>query len=309
MPPKRTRKPRSRGWCATIHYSADALELTLSAIANSFFTLDELEYAIIGDERGSESLTEHLQCYFKFRNARSSDCITQHAATIHGLKTPYLQQAKGTAKQNHTYCSKEARAVFEHGELPAQGKRTDLNLFMEDVESGQRSKKQLIRDHPSVFARARGFVDEYLAATAPKPKTPDIVLKAWQATLIQTIKVEPHPRRISVVVDPTGCGGKTTFARYIASLFDNVQLLSPGKHADLSYILDDSTRVLIMDSPRETNERIPWSFLEKVKDGFVLSTKYQPVNKFLGPVHVLVFTNTEPDRSALSADRWHVINI
>lgn len=306
MPP---RKPKSRAWCATIHFSADALESTISSIADSFFALDGLRYAIIGDERGSESVTEHLQCYFYFRTPRTSDVITKHAASVAGLKEPYLSQAKGTAQQNKTYCSKEARDVFEHGELPSQGKRSDLHSFMEDVQSGNRSRRSLIQEHPSVFARARGFVDEYLSATAPRPKTPDIVLKGWQTEIIQAVKVDPDPRRITVVVDPTGCGGKTTFARYIASLFDNVQCLQPGKHADLSYILDDETRVLIMDSPRETNERIPWSFLEKVKDGIVLSTKYQPVQKILGPVHVIVFTNSEPDRSLLSADRWHVINI
>lgn len=85
--------------------------------------------------------------------------------------------------------------------------------------------------------------------------------------------------------------------------------MHPAAEREMAYLLDRETSILLIDVPRSASEILPWSFIESCKDGYVTSTKYEPVVKVLEPCHVLVFTNVEPDLSKLSADRWDINRI
>ena len=271
------RLPRSKRWCGTIHY-----EPPFDPTESSIDPLLQLgKYAIIGVESGSGD-SPHLQCYWRFENACTTNSIKEVISSIHGLKPGHFESAKGTCAQNRTYCSKEG-VHYERGEIATQGKRTDLTALIEDIENGTRKRRDLFLAHPTVHARYPQFVEQALQHTAPKPSTPDITLQQWQSVIIGDIKGPPHRRTVTVVVDQLGGKGKSTFADYVQSLFEGVQILQPGKHSDIAYLLDCDARVFIFDCPRSTQERIPWNLIEQLKDGRVQSTKYQPVLKRFQP--------------------------
>ena len=53
-----------------------------------------------------------------------------------------------------------------------------------------------------------------------------------------------------------------------------------------------------------------YGFLESIKDGFVVSEKYQSKNVYIKtPNTVMVFSNSFPDTSGLSKDRWKIFEI
>lgn len=87
-------------------------------------------YLIIGNEIG-ESGTPHLQGYLYFKNAISFDTVQR------AIPRGHIEPAKGNAQQNKAYCSKES-TLFEDGDIPAQGKRSDIdNVRAIVAETGQ----------------------------------------------------------------------------------------------------------------------------------------------------------------------------
>lgn len=53
-----------------------------------------------------------------------------------------------------------------------------------------------------------------------------------------------------------------------------------------------------------------YSVLEKIKGGFITSTMYGKYSSLtMKPPHVVVFSNAFPKLSALSKDRWKVLQI
>ncbi len=106
----------------------------------------------------------------------------------------------------------------------------------------------------------------------------------------------PDDRSIIFVVDPTDNTGKTWFAKYFGFLHpSNSQIRKFGKDADMAFARDFHIRYLFMNCARQQLEYLNYGFLESVKDGMVFSSKYESVVKTLGPCHVVVLMNAEPD--------------
>jgi len=115
---------KNRAWVVVINnYTPDDIACVevLAAAAR---------YAIAGKEIGKKKQTPHLQCYFYFANARSFKAMKK------AVPRSKLIVAKGNAKQNKKYCSKDGDLLLEKGELPTQGARTDLEVTYDHVEGG-----------------------------------------------------------------------------------------------------------------------------------------------------------------------------
>lgn len=103
---------------------------------NNYKTLDILKclelntkYYIVGEEVGLKG-TPHLQGYCYFENPRALGGVKKLLGEGH------YEQAKGTAEQNKTYCSKEGK-FYEGGIMPKQGERKDLNKLKEEILGGR----------------------------------------------------------------------------------------------------------------------------------------------------------------------------
>lgn len=116
---------RSRGWCFTCNNYTESDELLFRGV--------ESRYICIGKEV-SASGTPHLQGYIYFDNKRSFRQMKKLHSTAH------FEPQKGTNQQAMKYC-KEDGDYYERGDLPKQGKRSDLDEVKEIVKtSGKMSE-------------------------------------------------------------------------------------------------------------------------------------------------------------------------
>lgn len=138
---------RSRSWCITEH-------------KNFNLKFEDAEYWIIGQEIGKETKKEHLQCYVYYKDARSFTAMKKDFPTSH------IEAAKGSPWQNRQYCIKDG-TYTEGGQLPQQGKRTDISDFMEAIRSGM-DDIDLSISFPSCFARYLRSIDRLRKAVLAK---------------------------------------------------------------------------------------------------------------------------------------------
>ena len=263
-----------------------------------------MRYLVFGKEVG-ESGTPHLQGYVVFNTQVSFKSCQKYLET-----GSHIEVAKGNHNQAITYCKKDGD-FEEFGEIPQQGKRSDLERLKDAIKDGERNPKRL-RDEHMAACKFPHVMNQMLIDYRPTPECPDILLKPWQVEITALVRVRclPGDRTVTFVVDPEGGGGKSTFCAYIESVYgDVVQVMKPGKYQDMAFELDDTIHILLMDTPRSRSDVLQYHFLEDVKDGRVSCSKYQSYQKRLQPVHVVVMCNEAPDMSKLSQDRFKIIYI
>jgi len=112
---------RARCYCWTLNNPTPAEVKHLGEL--------EVSYLIYGEETG-ESGTPHLQGYVRWKHPKTF----MAAKKILGDRF-HLEVAKGSAKANIKYCSKDG-VVTEKGARPAQGKRNDLVKLKDDIKAG-----------------------------------------------------------------------------------------------------------------------------------------------------------------------------
>jgi len=264
-------------------------------------------YLIVGKEV-SPSGTPHLQGHLSFtRRLRRNQAIAHLGFQAH------LTVARNI-KNSIEYCKKSGN-FLQHGVSPVDasvsGKRTDLESFMSTVESGVLCKRALRKIHPDVMAKYPRFASDFIADNRSVPIPEEHDLFYWQSKLLEIFSGEVDKRIIFFVIDEEGKGGKSWFADYVEKYFENkkkVQVMKPGKTADMAYEYCEDTEILILDCPRsKQGDFIQYDFLENIKDGRLFSPKYESRMKRFKPPHVALFMNTAPDMDKLSVDRYILI--
>lgn len=153
---------RARSFCFTINnWTEDDI---------AFLDSLECKYLIYGKEIG-DSGTPHLQCYVTFNNAKSVKGIVK---VLRG----HISVAKGNAKQNIDYCSKDGDFV-ERGDRPAQGKRSDIDVVKDLVNSG--ASMAVIVDECASFQALR-FAEKMKEYKEPKRNWVPNVYWFWGST-------------------------------------------------------------------------------------------------------------------------------
>lgn len=114
---------RSRAYIFTLNnYTDDEYQVVLSLYP------DKVDYLVCGKEVGEKNGTPHLQGYLYNHNKLRFTTLTKL------LPRARFAVAKGTAEENHTYCTKDGECV-EFGERPQQGKRNDMETVRELIRS------------------------------------------------------------------------------------------------------------------------------------------------------------------------------
>ena len=284
---------RAKHWCFTLNnYTQENVDRIID-------NASRFDYVVFGKEIG-DSGTPHLQGFVSFPNrVRRTMCVET------------IGQAHFTVARNIDnsiqYCKKDGDFV-EIGTKPiGPGSRADIDNFKLAVATGCLDMKKLRNDYSEIVAKYPKFCHDYVQDHMPKKVVDFHPLRPWQSALYDNLKTPPDSRHIFFIVDFEGNAGKSWFGHYYCFLHENAQVLLPGKKADMSYALDPLCRVLFIDAPRsKQGDFIQYDFLEDVKNGYVFCSKYESRIKQLGPVHVVVFMNEEPDMNKLSKDRYVV---
>lgn len=146
-------------------------------------------------------------------------------------------------------------------------------------------------------------------------QTSVVNLRDWQKELVDATHAEPHARAVMWWWEPVGNAGKTFLARHLMFHHDAV-LVQMMKKEDMLHVLSKSitakTRIVIFDLVRTTVDDgydVVYEVMEMLKDRLLCSGKYNSTSMHLKPLHVIAFSNIEPDTTKMSADRWIVNKI
>lgn len=275
-------------------------------------------YLVFSYEVAPTTGTPHLQGHIvfvkspRFRSVR--DIVGQGAR---------LFMSKGSSEENYNYiskaCGEDDSKIEEFGEMPSneskQGERCDLEDVKRAIKvDGVRSMKVLRENFSGVCARNKQFVLDYIAdqsRAVPMVKHP---LHPFQADLYKVLIKRADKRKVIFNVDLDGNAGKSHFSHYVLSLHrDFTQLIDVDTFRDMAYVLSTDSRIIFIDTPKnhQDDEKMKdvYSFCEKIKDGSVFSSKYQPQVKDLFPCHVVVNMNRIPNLSGMSDDRYCILHI
>ena len=267
---------------------------------------EDVRYLVYGKETSSTG-TPHLQGHVSYVKQVWFSTVQNELPDGAHIEMVRLLQ------RHIDYCKKDG-SFAEYGTPPTreasnQGTRKDLADFRASVEKGIRDGPTLRKEHPVVMARYPVFCRSIVCDLSPPPTLPNHNLRAWQRSVVDFLDAPVHPRRILFVVDERGNQGKSFLCEYLQQQRKNVQVLEPGKLADLAYVYEQSTEILLFDVPRSRTKYIDYSFLESIKNGRLFSTKYDSrMIRFERP-HLVVFMNEAPDPTALSSDRYEYITI
>lgn len=303
---------QAKRWVFTLNNPTDDEQFLLYALGESIAAdgdESECSYLIFGDETGANG-TPHLQGYLCLRKKKR----LQNLKEVPGLQRAHLEVARGSHAQASDYCKKDG-SYHEWGSAPnAPGNGSKFVQLRDWVASQETipTIEDVWEVFPDLAARYRSACLECIAIFGNRPSLvePGFELRDWQRTLDEVVNQEPDDRTVICVVDERGGMGKSKLAKYWMSNRPGTQCLSIGRRDDLAYKIDVKNNLFVFDIPRGNLQFFQYNVAEMLKDRIVHSNKYQPVTKYMNHnCHVVVFTNEQPDREALSADRWDVRNL
>lgn len=291
---------RAKYWCFTVNNPTTDERAKIVALEDE----DAVEYLVFGNEVG-ESGTPHLQGFVAF-STRVRLTQVKQSVSARG----HFEVAKFPEKAAE-YCKKDGDFV-EFGVLTLKkGKRSDLDAFKDDVKIGVLTVKELREAHSDVFAKYSQFCTQYIQDNNSVLSVEAHVLYGWQESLFHELKTKADPRQIMFCVDLIGNSGKSWFCHYVSGLLSNVQVLLPGRKADMCMMIELDAKIIFVDATRsKQGEYILYDFLEELKNRYIFSSKYHSTLKCLKSTpHVVVMMNEFPDMSKLSMDRYHILEV
>jgi len=134
------------------------------------------------------------------------------------------------------------------------------------------------------------------------------VLNYWQGPVFNVLEGPPDDRSIYWIYDIIGNMGKSAFCKYCAVYMD-AAVINNGSFTDIAFSIADNPKIVLFDLTRSIEGRVNYSAMEALKNGMIFSGKYESKTKIFNPPHVMVFANFAPDLSAMSADRWKIVNL
>lgn len=294
---------------------------------------NRVQYLCLAEEVGSNG-TPHLQGYIQLK--KQCKYTTIKSSWDGWNRVHFEQYTMGSDEENYLYVhgpyskngkNKPVNDTFvEKGERISMGKkgtRNDLEAIKEAIDRGD-SYDEICEAHFQQAAMYGRFIKERVQArdsmkqhNALREDFESSVLKPWQQALLDIVNETPNPRRIHWIWDQKGNVGKSWMANYLGALH-GACILTAGKKVDMAYIyVQKPASIVLFDLSRTqeaTGERAhyldgTYSLAEDLKNGRVVSTKYESKTIFFKPPHVIFFANFEPDRTKWSADRYNVIKL
>ena len=142
------------------------------------------------------------------------------------------------------------------------------------------------------------------------------ILKPWQEEVMTFIN-QSSKREVIWIVGKKGKEGKTFLQDYIKYYHGERRVIATditGNKKNIAHFLGKCSLVckdiFLFNHPCSTTESVAYDLLEGIKDGRILSHKYNTDQlHFNTPNTVIVFSNHHPNRDALEKDRWRVYEI
>ena len=282
-----------------------------------------------------------IQCKVCGRCVRS-DHMKRHARTHQDILTMSEDEAREELRRRND-CFLEREEKFQKLEEIAQQEEIDISNCIETQSTPvttQSLEEELLKENQEHLDKLelgkqiariinKGTVleeslsrDRKHALDLYRKQKPTINirkahLRVWQHQLLQLIK-KPLKREVYWICGYNGNEGKSWFQDYIETRcgYARVARLDlRNKTSNILFTLSkrplQSTDIFLFNDTRATDSADQnYSVLEQIKDGNAISSKYSStVLKFKVPNMVIVFSNSQPNKSKLSSDRWIIFSI
>lgn len=181
-----------------------------------------------------------------------------------------------------------------------------------------------VADYPKKASDYSSKIDTRVAGPYIYPEPPyeyngeDLItdLFDWQVNLKDyLLQKKADPRKILWIWDDPGNLGKTEFAKYMTWHHDAF-ICTTGKHSDIKHLISEyepwkkPKPIFIFNLPRAYKDcSTIYQLLEELKDGILMSGKYEGCVKLFAKPHIVVLANFEPQIKQLSQDRWCIKNL
>ena len=337
----RDRAARSRNWVATLqteYFLEDGAEVSAEAIAavntvaeeiyTQLESLDQLRYICWATEVAPTTGRIHGQMYLQLKSRQRFSFVNARFP-----RTAYIAMAIADAEKNYAYVrgpyekdgkTKPYNESFEERGtmVTMRGERTDLREVHDMILDGASYPEVLYQYFPAVskcHVVARELISQVETRNAKESMRSNMEyesLREWQRYFVDELKEkELEYRHVYWVYDTVGNVGKSYLARYFMVHFDAL-IFSGGKISDMMYgyngqgvVVFDLSRTMAPGDDNRGPVDAVYAMIERLKNGFMYSTKYSSVQKVFAPPHIVVFSNFAPDRAKLSLDRWRVTEI
>ncbi len=292
---------RVKKWCFTLNNPV------LSVPYYTTLQDDRCLRFVYGVETGRAG-TRHLQGYIEFNNPVRFTVVQQ-------LLSAHWESAKGSAAQNYKYCIKDG-SFDVYGDWKREIEQLKNGLVSREKFSYQSLIDDLLSDSRAnailrgEYIRNKRNIDDIVSSIRELRvrhlryvELFQCFVSEWQSTALVHL-IEQNKRQICWYVDTEGNQGKTFLAHllyfcYQYDLFDGITCAR-----DLCMLISDLPVGFVFDVTRSDASHFSYQTLEMVKNGYVMTGKYQGIKRLFKPVPVIVFANFEPDTTKLSADRW-----
>ncbi len=323
---------RTQHVCFTANnYTAEGEQRLAAVTTNSRVTREtKLTYLVYQREVGDNEGTPHLQGYLQCERKVAIESVTKFLQEILGTLVRTFDP-NGSSEQNISYCTKDDTRVENSAPViigepiliearPGQGKRTDLEAVRDAIMEGM-SQEELESTFFREYAMYSRFLTQFKMSfeqrsimTELKDSTASEQLRSWQSACLELVQTPPSNRKVRWFWESVGNVGKSWMARYL-TLHHNALILGAMKKLDLLHVIAkgiQGKKVVVFDLTRSNEEgavKVVYEVIEQILNQCIHSGKYDSQSIFIQKVHVLVFANFEPDRAAMSTDRWDVHHI
>lgn len=264
-------------------------------------------YYIFQLEKAPSTGQLHYQGYLRM----SSPKAMARVKALFAPWQPHLEKCNGAEEKNIAYCSKEESRVagpWTSGEVADAGTSGVLKEAVQLMLD--KGLFPAVQEYPQVFAKHHSGLQFILAKheEQKRPSDAGFAPYPWQADLMAMLQGVPNDREILWVVDPAGHAGKSRLCTHL--ILEHGAILLEGSIQNMAYLYNKE-RIVLFDVSRSAVEVTShlYGFAEKLKNGWVTSTKYQPVNKCFAAPHVVFFSNAFPDKSKWTKDRYKVYGL
>lgn len=154
----------------------------------------------------------------------------------------------------------------------------------------------------------------YTNIRLPKPLRLIKDLYEWQQRIVDLVQNEPDDRTVYWYWEETGNIGKTALCKYLCVKYNAICLSGKGsdcKYAIVKFHENTGTYpdIILYDIPRVMNDYVSYDALESIKNGLFFSTKYESCQVVMNSPWVFCFSNSPPDTSKMSLDRWKIVAV
>ncbi|KAK7488428.1 hypothetical protein BaRGS_00020402 [Batillaria attramentaria] len=287
--------PGAKRWQFTLYDYTAEHELTLRGL--------QCRYLICSPQTSPASLKGYVQFSTRKTKVRVHALISGDSENIR----LDVEVARGSAEDHKKHL--KHGEYFEIGTAIRQGERTDILRLYDDMK-GNKEPEELIQQYGNTYVQNKRKLEEIIEHQVQtqlkrrrKEEFHNCTLRDWQQEVVDKLENQDD-RKILFVVDEIGNQGKSWLADYICT-FKNALYTNSTKYSDVMHAFKNE-EIVVFDLCRQQVSAMNYGTLEAFKNGRGFSGKYASMSKIYDKCKVVVFMNSAPDESKLSADRLDI---